>query len=342
MLKPFLAKLLNHQDLTAAEAEEAMNIIMTGQATQAQIGAYLAALRMKGETVAEITGSARAMRAQASPVHLSPASSGGPLLDTAGTGGDGAHTFNISTTAAFIIAGAGKRVAKHGNRAASSRCGSADVLGALGVNLDLAPDQVAACIDAVGIGFLFAPKFHPAMRHAIGPRRELGQRTIFNLLGPLTNPAGATHQLIGVYDPRLTQPLAQVLGELGGKAAIVVHGDGGLDELTTNGVNHVSKLSDGKVETFEITAESFGLRPASEGELRGGDPEQNAEMLRSILKGEDHSPRRDVVLFNAAAALATIHGDLSRALEEARLALDSGAALQKLEALAAYSQKAAQ
>jgi anthranilate phosphoribosyltransferase len=190
MLKPYIAKAMNRQDLTAAEAEEAMNIIMTGQATQAQIGSYLVALRMKGETVEEITGSARAMRAQATLIPHKITDE--PVLDTAGTGGDGAHSFNISTTAAFVIAAAGRRVAKHGNRAASSQCGSADVLGALGVNLDLSPEQVAVCIEEVGIGFLFAPKFHPAMRYAIGPRREIGQRTIFNLLGPLTNPAGAT------------------------------------------------------------------------------------------------------------------------------------------------------
>ena len=191
MLKPFIAKAMRRENLTAEEAEQAMQIIMTGQATDAQIGGYLIALRMKGETVPEITGSARAMRAHASRV---PAPTGSPLLDTAGTGGDGAHTFNISTAAAFVIAGAGRRVAKHGNRAASSRCGSADVLYALGVNLDLTPEQVAACIAQVGIGFIFAPRFHPAMKYAIGPRRELGQRTIFNILGPLTNPAGATHQ----------------------------------------------------------------------------------------------------------------------------------------------------
>jgi anthranilate phosphoribosyltransferase len=194
------------------------------------------------------------------------------LVDTAGTGGDGKHTFNISTAAAFVIAGAGRKVAKHGNRAASSRCGSADVLAALGVNLDLTAEEVAACIEAVGIGFLFAPKFHPAMKHAIGPRRELGARTIFNLLGPLTNPAGATHQLIGVYDPALTYPLAVVLGELGGRAAFVIHGYGGLDELTTDGPNRVSLLKNGSVKSFELDPIQFSLRRASPDLLRGGDP----------------------------------------------------------------------
>jgi anthranilate phosphoribosyltransferase len=349
MLKPYIAKVMNRQDLTSAEAEEAMNIIMTGQATQAQIGAYLTALRMKGETVAEITGSAKAMRTQASPIpHLSGERSGDPLLDTAGTGGDGAHTFNISTTAAFVIAGAGRRVAKHGNRAASSQCGSADVLGALGVNLDLTPEQVAQCIRRVGIGFLFAPKFHPAMRHAIGPRRELGQRTIFNLLGPLTNPAGATHQLIGVYDRRLTHPIAEVIGALGGQAAFVVHGAGGLDELTTRGANQISRLQDGRVVTFELNASSLGLRPSAPGDLDGGDPAVNAVMLRAILSGEDRSPRRDVVLLNAAAALATLlngegseaptNGSWQEALEEAEAALSSGAALQKLDSLIQVSR----
>ena len=337
MLKPYLAKLMNHQDLSANEAEAAMQIIMNGGATPAQTGGYLVALRMKGETVDEITGSARAMRAAADAVCLEL--NGDPLLDTAGTGGDGAHTFNISTAAAFVLAGAGCKVAKHGNRAASSRCGSADVLGALGVNLDLTPEQTADCIAAVGIGFLFAPRFHPAMKHAIGPRRELGQRTIFNLLGPLTNPAGATHQLIGVYNPALTATLAQVLGELGGQAAFVVHGYGGLDELTTSGPNRVSALRDGRVETYDLDARRLGLRPAGPDELRGGDPQENAVLLRGVLEGRDRSVRRDVVLLNAAAALATRHGDLRLALDEAQQALESGAALARLDALAAYSQK---
>lgn len=340
MLKPYIAKLIQRQNLTADEAEEAMQIIMTGQATQAQIGGYLVALRMKGEMVEEIAGSARAMRAQASRVQVTLDESQ-PLVDTAGTGGDGAHTFNISTAAAFVIAGAGRKVAKHGNRAASSRCGSADVLGALGLNLDLTPEQVGACIERVGIGFLFAPKFHPAMKHAIGPRRELGQRTIFNVLGPLTNPAGATHQLIGVYDPALTEPLAEVLGALGGKAAFVVHGYGGLDELTTGGPNRVSCLKDGRVSTFDLDTADLGLRPARAEDLCGGEPEENARVLRGILANEDHSPRRDVVLLNAAAALALDTGDLAYALAEADMAITSGAALQKLESMIAFSQSLA-
>jgi anthranilate phosphoribosyltransferase len=340
MLKPYIAKVMQHKDLSANEAETAMEIIMTGQATPAQIGGYLVALNMKGETVDEITGSARAMRAQAGCIPLAP--DGGPLLDTAGTGGDGAHTFNISTAAAFVIAGTGRRVAKHGNRAASSRCGSADVLGALGVNLELTPQQIVECIRQVDFGFLFAPKFHPAMRHAIGPRRELGQCTIFNLLGPLTNPAGATHQLIGVYDPELTHPVAEVLGELGGQVAFVVHGHGGLDELTTYGLNRVSHLKDGKVSTYEIDAADLGLRPASIEELRGGEPDLNAHLLRDLLSGKDTSPRKDVVLLNAAAGLAAETGDFKRALEEATFSLESGAALARLDGLVNLSQKLAQ
>lgn len=336
MLKPFIKKVMQGHDLTLEEAEEAMNIIMTGQATPAQIGGYLVALRMKGECVAEIAGSARAMRDNASPVKLT--ANGAPLLDTAGTGGDGAHTFNISTTAAFVIAGAGYKVAKHGNRAASSRSGSADVLEALGVNLNLTPEQVGQCIEQVGIGFLFAPMFHPAMRHAIGPRRELAVRTIFNVLGPLTNPAGATHQLIGVFDPNLTEVMAQVLGELGGTAAFIVHGYDGLDELTTSGPNRVSHLQNGRVTTYQLDPTEYGFAPGSITDLRGGDPAENAAIMQAILAGEDHSARRDVVLLNAAAAITTHTGDFRESVALARHALESGAALEKLEALVAISQ----
>lgn len=337
MLKTYISKVMHEENLTATEAEQAMQIIMSGQATDAQIGGYLIALRMKGETVDEITGSARAMLAHASKVPCDV--DGAPLLDTAGTGGDGAHSFNFSTAAAFVIAGTGQKVAKHGNRAASSRCGSADVLGELGVNLDLTPEQVAACIEQIGIGFIFAPRFHPAMKYAIGPRRELGQRTIFNLLGPLTNPAGATQQLIGVYDPALTEPLAEVLGQLGGHAAFVIHGYGGLDELTTGGPNRVSHLKDGQVTTYDISAEDFGLRPSNAEDLHGGDPAENAAIMRKLLSCQDDSPRKDVVLFNSAAALAADTGDFAGALAQARRSLESGAALEKLQALTAFSQQ---
>ncbi len=337
MLKPYIAKAMNLQHLRAEEAEQAMHIIMSGQATPAQIAGYLVALRMKGETIEEILGSAMAMRAHAQSVKVGVT----PLLDTAGTGGDGAHTFNISTAAAFVVAGSGRRVAKHGNRAASSRCGSADVLDALGARLDLKPQQVARCIEEVGIGFLFAPHFHPAMKHAVGPRRELGVRTLFNLLGPLTNPAGATHQLLGVYDPGLVSPLAQVLKELNLGGAFVVHGYGGLDELSTQGPNRVSQLIRGKVETYDLDAAEFGLRPAKPEDLRGGDPSENAAILRAILENRDDSPRRDVVLLNSAAAIAAQTGDLRGALAEAEQSLSSGAALQRLEAFISFTRQVA-
>ena len=340
MLKSYIAKVINGQDLSAAEAKEAMDIIMTGQATQAQIGGYLVALRMKGETVEEITGSARTMREQVARVPVT-LDNGQPLLDTAGTGGDGSHSFNISTAAAFVIAGAGRKVAKHGNRAASSRCGSADVLMALGVSMDLTPERVGQCIDEVGIGFMFAPKFHPAMKHAIGPRREMGQRSIFNVLGPLTNPPGATHQLIGVYDPALTEPLAKVLGELGSKGAFVIHGHGGMDELTTGGPNQVSHLKDGRVSTYELTAADYGLRAACDEDMSGADPEANAKKMHALLSGDDKGPCRDVVLLNAAAALSLTTDDFTTALEEATQALESGAAMKKLDALVAMSQSLA-
>ncbi len=335
MLKPFIAKTINRTDLTDVEAEEAMNIIMTGQATQAQIGAYLVALRMKGETIPEITGSVRAMRNVAVKVNLDTTE---PVYDIVGTGGDGAHTFNISTAAAFVLAGTGRKVAKHGNRAQSSHCGSADVLSALGVNLELTAEQVAQAIEQVGIGFMFAPKFHPAMKHAIGPRKEIGQRTIFNILGPLTNPAGANIQLTGVYDARLTEPLAHVLSELGSKAALVIHGANGLDELNTTGANRVSHLRDGAVETYDLNPADLGLAPSTVQDLRGGTPDESAVMMRELLSNKLNGARRDAVLLNAAAALAAETGDFKSALEESVASLDSGKALAKLNSLVEYSQ----
>jgi anthranilate phosphoribosyltransferase len=330
-LKNAIAEVINGHDLELSSAEAAMDVIMNGEATPAQIGSYLTALRMKGETVDEIAGSARSMRNHVVGVKLNlPAEK--MLVDTCGTGGDGKHTFNISTTAAFVVAGYGVKVAKHGNRAASSKCGSADVLMALGGNLDLAAEQVAACVEEVGIGFLYAINHHPAMRHAIGPRREIAQRTIFNVLGPLTNPAGATHQLIGVYDPALTEPMAQVLGVLGSKAAFVVHGADGLDELSTTGVNRVSRLDGGKVTTFELDPQSLGLAPASLADMAGGAAEFNARITRDILSGADQGPRRDIVLLNAAAALSLACNDWPAGLEEARESIDSGAALRTLDA----------
>jgi anthranilate phosphoribosyltransferase len=320
------------------EAEAVMNQIMGGSATEAQIGAYLMALRMKGETQDEITGSARAMRSNA---HHVPTRFNGELLDTCGTGGDKSGTFNISTTVAFVAAGAGIPVAKHGNRAASSKCGSADVLAELGVNLDLTPEQVGQCIDETGIGFLFAPKLHPAMKHAIGPRRQMGIRTIFNILGPLTNPAGARRQLMGVFAADLTDMLAHVLGALGAKSAIVVSGYGGLDELTTTGPNRVSYYMDGVVTTHDLDPRDYGFKGANIADLQGDDAPTNAAILRGVLSGEIRDARRDVVLLNAGAALMAggLVGNLRDGIEMAAKVIADGAALAKLESLIAYSQK---
>jgi len=335
-IREAIARLLERRDLNEAEAEAVMGQIMAGEATPAQIGAFLIALRLKGETVEEITGCARAMRAHATPVHPRRRE----LVDTCGTGGDGAGTFNISTAAAFVVAGAGLAVAKHGNRSVSSRCGSADVLETLGVNLELTPEQIASCIDQVGIGFLFAPRLHPAMKHAIGPRREMGVRTIFNILGPLTNPAGASRQVMGVYDPGLTETLAHVLDGLGAKAAYVVHGADGLDELSTTGPNRVSVLRNGWVRSQTLDPAELGLPRARLSDLQGGDAETNAEIIRQVLAGE-RGPRRDVVLLNAAAALVVggLAEDLASGLSLAAQAVDSGAAREKLEGLVALSQE---
>ncbi len=324
--------------LQAEEAEAVMNQIMRGEATEAQIGAYLMGLRMKGETEAEILGSARAMRANAVKV---PTRANGDLLDTCGTGGDKSGTFNISTTVAFVAAGAGVRIAKHGNRASTSQCGSADVLAELGVNLDLTPEQVGQCVDEIGIGFLFAPKLHPAMKYAIGPRRQLPIRTIFNILGPLTNPAGAQRQLMGVFTPDLTEFLANVLGELGAKSAIVVCGYGNLDELTTTGPNRLSHYANGTVRTSDLDPMDYDLRPAHISELLGGDAATNAQILRGILSGEVNAAKRDVVLLNAGAALVAADraADIQDGMAQAANVIASGAALAKLDALVAYSQE---
>ena len=324
------------------EAEEVMNQIMTGGATQAQIGAYLMALRMKGETQGEIVGSARAMRANAHRVPTE--TSHDVLLDTCGTGGDKSGTFNISTTVAFVAAGAGLKIAKHGNRAASSKCGSADVLAQLGVNLDLTPEQVGRCVDDVGIGFLFAAKLHPAMKNVGGPRKEIAVRTIFNILGPLTNPAGARRQLMGVFTSDLTPMLAHVLADLGSLSALVVSGYGNLDELTTTGPNTVSQLKDGEITTYEFDPEEYGFRGAHISELLGDDAPTNAAILRGILASDINDAKRDVVLLNAAAAFVAggLTDSLSQGIELAAEIIDSGKALGKLDALVAYSQKLTQ
>ena len=334
-IKEAISKVILGEDLSEEEAEAVMGQIMAGEATPAQIGAFLTALRLKGETVEEITGCAQAMRRSAISVRPQRRD----LVDTCGTGGDKTGTFNISTTAAFVVAGAGLAVAKHGNRSVSSHCGSADLLEALGVNLELTPEQVAHCIDEVGIGFLFAPRLHPAMKHAIGPRREMGVRTIFNILGPLTNPAGATRQIMGVYDPSLTSPLAQVLGRLGVQAAFVVHGADGLDELSTTGINRVSHLRGGWVKDFSLDPAELGLPRARLEDLRGGTVEENAQITQAILAGEQ-GPRRDVVLLNAAAALVAggTAGDFREGLQQATEAIDSGSAKEKLESLVAFTQ----
>ncbi len=334
MMRESLERLVNRQNLSAADAEAVMGEIMRGEATPAQIGAFLAALRTKGETVEEVVGCARAMRAAATPVPCRAA----VVVDTCGTGGDGRQTFNISTAAAFVAAGAGLTVAKHGNRSVSSRSGSADVFEALGVRLDLTPDRLGACLDEVGIAFLFAPALHPAMRHAIGPRREMGIRTLFNLLGPLSNPAGARVQVFGVYSPDWVEPMARVLAGLGATGAFVVHGADGLDEFSTTGPNRAAQVADGAVRPLVVDPAELGLPAARLNDLAGGDAVMNAALTVEVLKGAP-GPRRDITLLNAAAALVaagTASGwkeGLSRAAE----AVDSGAAMRKLEALRRFS-----
>lgn len=331
MLKESLAKLVRKEDLSEEEMVQVTNFIMEGQASPAQIGSFLTALRLKGETVNEIVGAAKVMREKALKVkYEAPV-----VIDTCGTGGDGSNTFNISTTAAFIVAAAGIPVAKHGNRAMSSRCGSADLLEALGIKVDLPPERVEKCLKEAGIGFLFAPAFHSAMKHVVGPRRELGFRTIFNVLGPLTNPAGANCQLLGVYDSDLTEVLAKVLQRLGVKRAMVVHGGGGLDELSLEGANRVSFLKDGAIETFTFRAEDAGLETASNKLLRGETPSDNAQLTERILNGSEQGPPLAVVLFNAAAALmvAGVVSDFRTGIAMARQLINDGRAHEKLQQL---------
>ncbi len=338
-IKQAIAKVITHQDLSEDEMVVVMNEIMGGIATPAQIGSFITALRMKGETVAEITGAVRVMRAKATPIVTGvDVSHGGILVDTCGTGGDGSGTFNVSTTAAFVVAGAGVTVAKHGNRSASSHCGSADVLEAAGVSLGLSPEQIGRCVRDVGIGFLFAPALHGAMKYAIGPRREIGIRTIFNILGPLTNPAGANVQVIGVFAEALTEPLAEVLGRLGSRRALVVHGEGNLDELTVTGSTRVSDLDQGKVSTYVITPEQLGLPRAALADLKGGaTAQESASQMRAILGGEQGA-KRDMVLINSGAALmaAGVSPDLQAGVQKAAEIIDSGKALAKLDQLVAF------
>jgi len=338
MIKESLQRALDGEPLSEQAAYDVMDFIMSGEATDAQIAGWLVALRFKGETVEEITGFARAMRDKATRV----ASSRQPLVDTCGTGGDALHTFNISTAAAFVACGAGAAIAKHGNRAVSSKCGSADVLGALGVNLELTPEQVGKCLDEVGIGFLYAPLLHPAMKHAIGPRREMGVRTVFNILGPLTNPAGARCQALGVFSTDLVEPLANVLARLGTERAFVCSGVDGLDELSTLGETVVSEVRAGAVTTTTVTPEDFGLKRAARCQLSGGTPDENAQLLREILGGAA-GPRTDIVKLNAAAAIASagLADSLADGLPLAAESLNSGRGLEKLTQLIELSNSLA-
>jgi anthranilate phosphoribosyltransferase len=338
MMHHAIAELADGRDLSAEEAHAAMMQVMQGEATPAQIGAFLMGLRAKGESTDEIAGCARAMRAHATPAQ--PAHE--TLVDTAGTGGDGAHTFNISTTAALVAAAGGAFMAKHGNRAVSSRCGSADVLEALGVRIDLAPADVAACIDEVGFGFLFAQSHHPAMRHAAPVRRELGVRTVFNVLGPLTNPAGARRQVVGVYREDLVGPIARVLAALGTEHAMVVCSAGRVDELSPAGENTVAEVRDGRFRLRRLDVAALGIRHAPLEALEGGEPADNAAIMRTVFDGEPGA-RRDAVTLNAAAALlvgGTV-ASFSEGLERAREAIDSGAASATLERLIAFTRERA-
>jgi anthranilate phosphoribosyltransferase len=322
--------------LSEAEMEAAMRDLMEGGATAAQIGGWLVALRMKGETVEEITGAVKAMRSQAMRVEpRAPV-----IVDTCGTGGDRRGTFNISTAAALIAAGAGLIVAKHGNRAMSGTVGGADVLEALGVKIDLHPAQVVACIDQVGIGFLFAQVFHPAMRHVAGARRELGVRTIFNLLGPLSNPAGARHQVVGVFAAEWTEPLAYALGRLGAVHALVVHGDDGLDEISLAAPTQLSEWSDGAVRTYRVTPEDFGFRRCQDADLEGGERDAAASIIRGILAGAS-GPRADIAMLNAAAVLYVggAAPSIGAGIDRARESVRSGRARQKLEQLIEFTNR---
>jgi anthranilate phosphoribosyltransferase len=335
MIQQALARLLDGHDLAREEARAVMGGVMRGEATPAQIGGFLVALRLKGETADEIAGCAEAMREHVLPVRPRR----DDLVDTAGTGGDGAHTLNISTAAALVAAATGAAVAKHGNRAVSSASGSADVLEALGFNLELEPDRIARSIDELGFGFMFAPTHHPAMRHAAPVRRELAARTVFNVLGPLTNPAGARAQVLGVYSPELVRTIAEVLARLGARRAFVVHGAGGIDELSPAGPNLVCEVADGSVRERGLDPLELGVPRCDPAELRGGTPEHNAAAIREIFTGVDGG-RRNAVLLNAAGAIAAGgHArDLQEGLGYAREALGSGAAADRLEALVAFSQ----
>ncbi|MFC1925186.1 anthranilate phosphoribosyltransferase [Chloroflexota bacterium] len=335
MIREAIAKLVEKKDITSKEAETVMQEIMSGETTPSQIGAFLVAIRMKGETPEEIAGCARVMRKHAASVVTKQKQ----VVDTCGTGGDSVSTFNISTAVAFVLAGAGLAVAKHGNRSVSSQCGSADVLEALGVKIELSPEGAARCLDEIGIGFLFAPRLHPAMKHAMPTRREIGIRTIFNILGPLANPASASIQLLGVYDPGLTETMARVLSLLGTKRALVVHGADGLDELSTTGANKITQLGNGEITTYNLDSKQLGLPSAVLADLKGGLPEENATIVKALLNSEKGA-KRDVVLLNAAAGFLAAEkvADFKEGINLAAETIDSGAALSKLEQLIELSQ----
>jgi anthranilate phosphoribosyltransferase len=333
MIADLIRKAADGLDLTSEEANAAMAEIMSGQASPVQIASFLVAMRMKGETPEEVTEFARVMRQNVRSVTPSAR----PLVDTCGTGGDAIKTFNVSTCAALVAAGAGVAIAKHGNRSVTSKCGSADVLEALGIRFDLSPEEAAQCIDSIGLGFMFAPSYHPAMKYAAPVRRELGLRTMFNMLGPLTNPAGADAQVLGVYSPELTELHASVLRNLGSQRAYVVHGVGGLDELSTFGETRVTELKDGEMRTYNVTPEDFGLERVAPEDIQGRTPEENAQLLVDILDGKE-GPARDIVLLNAAAAIAA-GGKADTLIEGLAVAADSvasGAAHAKLQALQAF------
>jgi len=337
MIKEAVQKLIDKQDLSLEEAEAVMNEIMSGQATDAQIAGFLVALRLKGETIDEITACAKVMREKASRIKPKNYDK---LIDVVGTGGDKSGTFNISTAAAFVVAGCGVPVAKHGNKGVSSKCGSADVLTALGINIMLDPKQVETCISEVGIGYMFAPKFHGAMKYAIGPRKELGVRTVFNILGPLTNPAEAPYELMGVFDESLVEPLAEVLGKLGCTHAVVVHGEG-LDEVTLAGKTKVAEYKEGRVRAYEIKPTDFSIKIADLDDIKGGTPEENKDIIMNILKAKEKGSKRDVVVLNAAVALfaAGRVEDIKDGIKIAKESIDSGKALEKLNKLVEFTNK---
>ncbi|MAZ66944.1 MAG: anthranilate phosphoribosyltransferase [Kangiellaceae bacterium] len=330
-----IARVINKQDISFEDMQIIMTAIMSGEVTPAQIGGFLVGLRMKGETVDEIAAAASVMRQLSSKVDVVAEH----MVDTCGTGGDGANTFNISTASAFVVAAAGGTVAKHGNRSVSSKSGSADVLEKLGVRVDLSAAEVKQCVEQVGIGFMFAPMHHSAMKHAIGPRKELATRTIFNLLGPLTNPAGAPNQVLGVYDKAWVEPVANVLKNLGSQHVLVVHGDGGLDEISISGPTDVAEVKQGSVQTYSVSPESFDIQRASLDTLAVDSVEQSAELLKGILRGEVSGPAQDIVALNAGAAIyaANLTNSLNDGVEMARDVLSLGTGYEKLTDLAAVS-----